>query len=590
MSNSKENFIVSALKYRPLTWDEVVGQDAIIETLKNSIEQGQLAHAYLFCGPRGVGKTTCARIFAKEINRSEEHLDEEFSFNVFELDAASNNKVEEIRNLTDQVRIPPQIGKYKVYIIDEVHMLSAQAFNAFLKTLEEPPKHAIFILATTEKHKIIPTILSRCQIYDFSRIPVDTIVSHLKEIAVKEKISVEAEALHVIAQKADGALRDALSIFDQLSSFTNRNLTYEAVLKNLHVLDYDYYFKLVDFLKSAEYSEALLLLDKILKLGFDAGHFINGLGAHCRDLLVCQNPKTVQLLEVADSVKVQYLEQAKSVDAPWLLSVLKIVQQAEFKIRGSLNQRLLIEVTLLSIANVEAEKKNAELNQNTDSPRLKEPESIDSIKPKKSEEAATSTKVDETRPEASAQPEPQDTEEALVKEETAIAATTALPPTEEKEGSKRKRRTSTISLNLDQEQATKSVGSVIESSEIGPTDNVIDLDSALKSAYEYYQEKGKNAFCAILSRISISEVDKKQSLGVELHHGVEEEEFNQHRSDYLQRIRTLTGNSNIPLNTTFSEQVSSTKLFTPRDKFEHLAQKNASLLKLKQDLDLDISY
>ena len=586
MAAQKENFVVSALKYRPLNWEEVVGQDAITDTLKNSIEQGQLAHAYLFCGPRGVGKTTCARIFAKEINRSEEHLDEEFSFNVFELDAASNNKVDEIRSLTDQVRIPPQIGKYKVYIIDEVHMLSTQAFNAFLKTLEEPPKHAIFILATTENHKIIPTILSRCQIYDFNRIPVDTIVSHLEVIAKKEKISVESEALHVIAQKADGALRDALSIFDQLSSFTNRNLTYEAVLKNLHVLDYDYYFRLVDFLKSADYSEALLLLDEILKLGFDAGHFINGLGAHVRDLLVCQNPKTVQLLEVADSVKKQYLQQAKSVEAQWLLATLKEIQHAEFKIRGSLNQRLLIEVAMLSIANLETEKKNAELSETVaPQPRIKEQNS--SIKPV----TADSTKVVSNITE----PEDAPVETKPIKEVEAVFEPEFIQSKAEEpanfDTTKRKRRTSTISLNIDDPQPNKSVGDVIEStSEAEYSVERKSIEQALKSAYNQYQTEGKNAFCAILSRIDLSHIDDKKTIEVSLHHGVEEEEFSHHRSDYLQLIRSLTGDTQIQLTTNFTEQITETKLFTPRDKFEHLAKQNASLIKLRQDLDLDISY
>jgi len=362
MSTKKESFVVSARKYRPASWGEVIGQEAITDTLHNSIEQDHLAHAYLFCGPRGVGKTTCARIFAKEINRSEEHLDEDFSFNIFELDAASNNKVDDIRNLTDQVRIPPQIGQYKVYIIDEVHMLSTQAFNAFLKTLEEPPKHAIFILATTEKHKIIPTILSRCQIYDFNRIPVEEIVKHLRAITVKEKIEAEEEALHVVAQKADGALRDALSIFDQLVSFTNGNLTYDAVLKNLHVLDYDYYFKLSTYLNDGDYSSALMLLDEILKLGFDPGHFISGLGSHFRDLLVCQEPKTVELLEVGNAVKQQYLDQAGAIDAAWLLLALKEAQQAEFRIKTTVNPRLLLEIALLSIAGIGTGEKKT-LNQ-----------------------------------------------------------------------------------------------------------------------------------------------------------------------------------------------------------------------------------
>ena len=312
-----ENFIVSARKYRPATFETVVGQQHITGTLKNAIKNNQLAQAFLFCGPRGVGKTTCARILAKTINCTNLSTEVEacgtcdscvsfqtgHSFNFHELDAASNNSVDDIRSLIEQVRIPPQAGKYKIYIIDEVHMLSANAFNAFLKTLEEPPSYAIFILATTEKHKILPTILSRCQIFDFNRIQVDDIAGLLTKIAGREQISVEADGLHIIAQKADGGLRDALSMFDQIVSYTNKNLTYKSVIDNLNILDYDYYFKLTQYLTTANVSDTLLLFDEILNNGFDGNNFINGLASHLRNLLVAKDPQTVKLLEVSENIK-----------------------------------------------------------------------------------------------------------------------------------------------------------------------------------------------------------------------------------------------------------------------------------------------
>ena len=358
------DFVVSALKYRPNSFESVVGQEAITSTLENAIASNQLAKAYLFCGPRGVGKTSCARIFAKKINEDlnnpEATENQDFSFNIFELDAASNNSVDDIRNITDQVRIPPQVGRYKVYIIDEVHMLSQQAFNAFLKTLEEPPPHAIFILATTEKHKIIPTILSRCQIYDFNRILIPDIVAHLEKIATTESIPVEKDALHVIAEKADGALRDALSIFDQVVSFTNKNITYNATIENLNVLDYNYYFKLVDFINAGDISQSLLLFNEILNKGFDGHHFISGLGVHFRNILVSKDTVTIQLLEVGDSVKQKYLEQAKNVPVSLIIKGLELVSKADVGYRASKNQRLLVEFTLIQICslNPSEQKKN----------------------------------------------------------------------------------------------------------------------------------------------------------------------------------------------------------------------------------------
>ncbi len=368
------DFVVSARKYRPQTFDTVVGQSSITNTLKSAIKNDHLAQAFLFCGSRGVGKTTTARILAKTLNCSNRSENTEAcdqcdscqsfntgnSLNVYELDAASNNSVEDIRNLIDQVRVAPQLGDYKVYIIDEVHMLSNSAFNAFLKTLEEPPKHAVFILATTEKHKIIPTILSRCQIFDFNRIKVKDIADHLSGIATKEGINADAEALHLIAQKADGALRDALSIFDQIVTFTGNELTYKSVIENLNILDYDFYFRIVESAQKEDIPSSLLLLNDIVEKGFDLHHFIVGLSEHYRNLLVCKDMRTASLLEVGESVEQRYIDQAKGLDSPLILRSLAIISKGDVEFKASKNQRLLVELVLMQLCSLqqEQEKKN----------------------------------------------------------------------------------------------------------------------------------------------------------------------------------------------------------------------------------------
>ena len=373
-----EKFIVSARKYRPTSFLDVVGQPSITITLRNSILNNHLGHAYLFSGPRGVGKTTCARIFAKTINceniseageacmecESCMSFNENRSYSIHELDAASNNSVDDIRTLTEQVRIPPQIGTYSIYIIYEVHMLSQAAFNAFLKTLEEPPAHALFVLATTEKHKIIPTILSRCQIFDFNRIRVEDAVDYLKQIADKEKLDYEEDALHIIAQKADGAMRDALSIFDQVVSFSGEKITYQDVINNLNILDYEYFFKLTFSLLEGDVASAMLLFDEILSRGFDPRNFINGYAAHLRDLMVCKNPETIQLMEVGAGIKDKYLAQSAEVSLPFLYEGLEICNQADVQFRTSRNQRLSIELALVKLANLsEVSKKKTVTDQ-----------------------------------------------------------------------------------------------------------------------------------------------------------------------------------------------------------------------------------
>ncbi len=355
------HFVVSARKYRPQSFRDVVGQQAITNTLMNAIENNHLAQALLFTGPRGVGKTTCARILAKKINEQTSGLQDEndFAFNVFELDAASNNSVDDIRKLIDQVRIPPQVGKYKVYIIDEVHMLSTAAFNAFLKTLEEPPKHAIFILATTEKHKIIPTILSRCQIFDFKRITVNDAREYLKYIAKEQGIEAEDEALQIIAQKADGAMRDALSIFDRVVSFSGNRITRQATSEILNVLDYDTYFSITDLILGNKLPDLLRTFNEIIAQGFDGHHFISGLASHFRDLMVCKNPTTIALMEVGEETQQKYLQQTQRASVPFLMEAINIANDCDLKYRTSKNPRLLVEIALMQLASLtfEGDKK-----------------------------------------------------------------------------------------------------------------------------------------------------------------------------------------------------------------------------------------
>ena len=425
-----ENYIVSARKYRPSTFNSVVGQKSLTTTLKNAILTQKLAHAYLFCGPRGVGKTTCARIFAKTINcmhltpegeacnecESCRAFNEQRSYNIHELDAASNNSVEDIRSLIEQVRIPPQIGNYKVYIIDEVHMLSQAAFNAFLKTLEEPPHHAIFILATTEKHKILPTILSRCQIYDFNRISVHDTVEHLLYVAQQEHIHVEPEALNIIAQKADGGMRDALSIFDQIVSFTQGNVTYQSVIANLNVLDYEYFFQMTDLLLGNKVPDAMLLFNDILNKGFDGSHFITGLGAHFRDLLVSRDSSTLPLLEVGDNIRQRYQEQAMRCEPKFLYRAMKLCNDCDLNYRASKNKRLLVEITLIQLA---------QLTTDEDVPGCGQGPTRTTLKPTFNQKTVTQQQQGASAPASSVQSAPQQYQQAATTDTSSSAAVPA---------------------------------------------------------------------------------------------------------------------------------------------------------------------
>ena len=425
-----ENYIVSARKYRPSTFNSVVGQKSLTTTLKNAILTQKLAHAYLFCGPRGVGKTTCARIFAKTINcmhltpegeacnecESCRAFNEQRSYNIHELDAASNNSVEDIRSLIEQVRIPPQIGNYKVYIIDEVHMLSQAAFNAFLKTLEEPPHHAIFILATTEKHKILPTILSRCQIYDFNRISVHDTVEHLLYVAQQEHIHVEPEALNIIAQKADGGMRDALSIFDQIVSFTQGNVTYQSVIANLNVLDYEYFFQMTDLLLGNKVPDAMLLFNDILNKGFDGSHFITGLGAHFRDLLVSRDSSTLPLLEVGDNIRQRYQEQAMRCEPRFLYRAMKLCNDCDLNYRASKNKRLLVEITLIQLA---------QLTTDEDVPGCGQGPARTTLKPTFNQKTVAQQQQGASAPASSVQSAPQQYQQAATTDTSSSAAVPA---------------------------------------------------------------------------------------------------------------------------------------------------------------------
>ena len=586
-----EPFIVSARKYRPTTFKDVVGQQAITNTLENAIENNHLAQALLFTGPRGVGKTTCARILAKKINQDGSHKeDEDFAFNIFELDAASNNSVDDIRNLIDQVRIPPQVGQYKVYIIDEVHMLSSAAFNAFLKTLEEPPKHAIFILATTEKHKIIPTILSRCQIFDFRRITVQDIKGHLASVAQQENITAQDDALHVIAQKADGALRDALSIFDRVVSFSGENLTREAVTENLNVLDYTYYFNITDLVIQNDIPQVLLAYNEILSKGFDGHHFIMGLASHFRDLLVCKNQQTISLLEVGDQVKKMYLEQSQQTPHDFLIEALDIANSCDLKFKTSRNQRLLVELCLMQLSSLTAqgEKKKAnKLNKRFVLP----PSHFKEIA------AQVQEKLDTTQQEPVIATPPIVQTNQTKEQEIQNPCSTQVdkqetiqqpPPIKEEVSSKK--RVSALSLKSIQkkQQLTKEINARIPNQENLPTEDFTQQQMITHwNAYtEIVKGQGKYNF---LSHLTMNEPKLKDGMiHLEFPNQTIKLEVERDKFELLTYMRKKLKNYNVDLVIDVNELQVKRYAYTDKEKYEKLVEKNPNLEALRNAFELDI--
>ena len=566
-----EQFIVSARKYRPQIFSEVVGQQAITNTLENAIKNNHLAQALLFTGPRGVGKTTCARILAKKINEAsvENPEDHDFAFNIFELDAASNNSVDDIRNLTEQVRIPPQVGKYKVYIIDEVHMLSQAAFNAFLKTLEEPPAHAIFILATTEKHKIIPTILSRCQIFDFKRIQVIDAKNYLKKIAVEEGIDAEDDALHIIAQKADGAMRDALSIFDRVVSFSGKELTRQAVTENLNVLDYDVYFTSTDLLLKNDIPKILLQFNSILSKGFEGHHYINGLASHFRDLLVAKDQITIDLLEVGDNAKKRYLEQSQASSINFLLQAIDKANNCDLQYKTSRNQRLLVELCLMQLASItfDGEKKKA---SNFIIPATFFKDTIERLqqKPAQNVPGTTSPKAATTP----VQPVQND-------EKTAVPA---------KAMGRRKRPTAmTIKSVFEKKVDLVEEEEHVDLSKL-PKD-VFDTEKLTIVWKKYIQlllKRGEKRIASIVNAGVPRE--QQQNIIVELPNTLMEGILMGHRHLLLGFIRKEVNNFSLDLKIEVNEKVAKRFAYTPQEKFKKLLEMNDDMALLRKTFDLEL--
>ena len=561
-----EQFIVSARKYRPQVFEDVVGQQAITNTLENAIKSNHLAQALLFTGPRGVGKTTCARILAKQINQDSSTTDnDDFAFNIFELDAASNNSVDDIRSLTDQVRIPPQTGNYKVYIIDEVHMLSASAFNAFLKTLEEPPAHAIFILATTEKHKIIPTILSRCQIFDFKRIGVLDAKKYLKKIAKQEGINAEDDALHIIAQKADGAMRDALSIFDRVVSFSGKELTRKAVTENLNVLDYDEYFKTSDLILENKIPEVLIHFNSILSKGFEGHHFINGLASHFRDLLVAKDKITIDLLEVGDAAKKKYLTQSEKCGLGFLMQAIELANECDLKYKTSKNQRLLVELTLMQIASItfDGEKKNnkpyiiASLHFNTGT--LSAPKFIPKL-PKEQRIPTTNKKVETSK----------------IKTPKPVLENTS-------------RRSSALSLtSINKKKEIEVIEVEYEEIEGLPTDKFSESKVAqLWSKYiERLLEQGKKSVASIMN--ASKPTIKENEIHFELPNNLMKDQLDRAKGPLLKFLRESLNNFKVTIVIDVNEEVTKKYAYTPQEKYQKLKEKNSAIELLKKTFDLDL--
>jgi DNA polymerase-3 subunit gamma/tau len=565
-----EPFIVSARKYRPQAFEDVVGQQAITNTLENAIKNNHLAQALLFTGPRGVGKTTCARILAKRINQdSSENREEDFAFNIFELDAASNNSVDDIRSLTDQVRIPPQTGKYKVYIIDEVHMLSQAAFNAFLKTLEEPPAHAIFILATTEKHKIIPTILSRCQIFDFKRIGVLDAKNYLKKIAKQETIEAEDDALHIIAQKADGAMRDALSIFDRVVSFSGNQLSRKSVTENLNVLDYDEYFTCTDLILENNIPGLLVHFNTILSKGFEGHHFINGLASHFRDLLVAKDKVTVALLEVGDNAKKMYLNQSEKSKVGFLLKAIELANDCDLNYKTSKNQRLLVELTLMQIASItfDGEKKKGK--------HFIIP-SINFISVAKPAVEEKPIEIPETEP-----PSVQRVTIEKIKEPKKERVQPVLQNV--------RRKSSALSLNsVHRKKEISKIEVDFEYIEGMPSTSFSEED-ALKLWSDYAEKLLKQGRKSVASIMNASKpVVKENILTLELPNKLMKDQLERSKPALLSYLREKLDNYKIEIHINVNEEKVKRFAYTTREKYEKLKEKNEAIALLRKTFDLDL--
>jgi DNA polymerase-3 subunit gamma/tau len=606
--STSSSYTVSARKYRPQNWDAVVGQDGITRTLKQAIEQEQMAQAYLFCGPRGVGKTTSARIFARAINGFEASEDEDYAFNVFELDAASNNKVEDIRSIVDQVRIPPQRGKYKVYIIDEVHMLSQAAFNAFLKTLEEPPPHAVFVLATTEKQKILPTILSRCQIFDFHRITVPDMVKHLQGICEKEGVEAEESALHVVAVKADGALRDALSIFDQLVAFAGKKLNYDAVAEHLHVLDHQTYFDVVHATRGGEIAPALLLLNDIIVRGFDPHDFITGLGAHLRNLLVARDPSTVALMEVTNDVKQQFLQQAKEVNVRFLIRSLDLVNEADVRYKGSNHQRLLVELTLMQMASQEdaQKKKKSELNPikvggwkddgNASAVKIAgmPAEEVLASKLTAPEEEAPAEVVEINSVQSSefpVEPLPPPTVEVVSAAAVEPKGTTVTMNSPEDSSVEAPRRRK---INISTPDTLQAMAQEVEAEQIFESRKEPVDEVGIQQAWQAFGEKIKAAdqlnFFSTLSASSV--VLKDQKVIIQVLNRLQEEQIREALLDISQFIAEQVHNDelSVEVNVVAPEHNKiSSEFLTDRERYDGMVKKNPQVEELRKRLDLDLN-
>ena len=553
------NFVVSALKYRPNNFESVIGQNDITKTLDNAIKQNQLPQALLFCGPRGVGKTTCARILAKRINNDDKKLND-FSFNIFELDAASNNGVDDIRNLIDQVRIPPQTGKYKVYIIDEVHMLSGQAFNAFLKTLEEPPSYAIFILATTEKHKVIPTILSRCQIYDFKKIKTDAIKNFLEKIAKAEKINFEEEALYLIAKKSDGALRDALSMFDRLVNFTEGNISKKLTFENLNVLDYEIFFQSYEFIIKNDINNILLLFNSVIEKGFDGQHYIEGLSSHLRDLMVAKNPKTHNLIEQNTTLKSKYVEQSNLESIDFILQAINLTEDCSYKYKISKNQRLHVEICLMKLCSISTIEKK----------KIIDPKIIDN---KKTDLIKKNTNINEDLKFENSFSEIKKIPNILIKSE------------KEKVISGLSLSSLKVKKNIEEQKKIKENANEYETLNELFCDN--DLKKEWKAYYKKLIEDGKKNLASIL-QIDEPIIKNKKEIHFTLSNNTNKIELEKNKSEILKFLRKKLKNSKIDLFIKVNKEKEKKFIYSTKEKFEKLKSINPSIEKMRKEFKLGL--